>query len=59
VGRFVLSGAVVAGWIVGFLWSVSEVALDVLTEELPDERQSRFSAFALGAGIYAVILLIR
>ncbi len=54
-----LSGAVVAGWIVGFLWSVSEVTLDVLTEELPDERQSRFSAFALGAGIYAVILLIR
>jgi hypothetical protein len=71
-GRFVLAGAVVAGWIVGMLWSVSEVALAVLTaflgggvllnvlkEELPDERQSRFWAFALGATAYAVILLAR
>jgi hypothetical protein len=70
-GRFVLMGAVVAGWIVGMLWSVSEVALAVLTaflgggvllnvlkEELPDERQSRFWAFALGAAAYAIILLV-
>jgi hypothetical protein len=30
----------------------------VLKEELPEERQSRFSAFALGAGGYAVVLLL-
>jgi hypothetical protein len=31
--------------------------LNVLKEELPEERQSRFWAFALGAAIYALLLL--
>lgn len=33
------------------------VVLSVLKEELPEERRSRFSAFLLGAGAYAVLLL--
>jgi hypothetical protein len=30
--------------------------LNVLKEELPERRRSRFSAFALGAGGYAVLI---
>lgn len=32
--------------------------MNVLKEELPEERQSRFWAFALGAAAYAALLLI-
>ncbi len=31
--------------------------MNVLKEELPEERKSRFWAFALGAVLYAAILL--
>jgi len=31
--------------------------MNVLKEELPEERKSRFRAFALGAALYAAILL--
>ena len=70
VGRWVLAAAVLAGWAAGLLFEVSEAALavlfaflaggvimNVLKEELPEERESRFWAFVLGAGLYAVILL--
>ncbi len=33
------------------------VIMNVLKEELPEERQSRFWAFALGVALYTVILL--
>ena len=69
--RWVLSTAVLAGWLLGLLVEVSEpvlamlfaflaggIVLNVLKEELPEERQSRFWAFALGAGGYAVVLLL-
>lgn len=69
--RWVLSVAVLAGWLLGLLVELSEpvlamlfafvaggIVLNVLKEELPEERQSRFSAFALGAGGYAVVLLL-
>jgi hypothetical protein len=71
VGRWVLAAAVLAGWVVGLSFEVSEAALavlfaflaggvimNVLKEELPEERQSRFWAFALGAALYSVILLV-
>ena len=32
--------------------------MNVLKEELPEERQSRFWAFAVGAASYAALLLI-
>ncbi len=70
VGRWVLASAVLAGWVVGLAFEVSEAALavlfaflaggvimNVLKEELPEERESRFWAFALGAALYSVILL--
>jgi len=69
-GRWVLAAAVVLGWVVGLLTEIPEVAIAVLTaflaggvimnvlkEELPEERESRFWAFALGAAFHSVILL--
>lgn len=70
LGRFVLAAAVLLGWAAGVATDISEAAialllafvaggviLNVLKEELPEERESRFSAFALGAGAYAALLL--
>lgn len=69
-GRWALSGAILAGFAVGALTTVSElvpglllsflgggVVLNVVKEELPAEHESRFWAFALGAFGYAFVLL--
>lgn len=69
-GRWVLAAAVALGWTVGLLTEVPElfiavliafiaggVVLNVLKEELPEERESRFWAFATGAVLYAALLL--
>jgi zinc transporter ZupT len=71
VARWVLSAAVLAGWLLGVSIDVAEpavamlfaflaggIVLNVLKEELPEERESRFGAFALGAGGYALVLLV-
>ena len=70
IGRWVISGAVLIGWGVGALTRIHGLAvsaalaflaggiiLNVLKEEVPGERQSRFWAFALGIAGYAVLLL--
>lgn len=70
IGRWILAGAVLIGWTLGALTAVSEAALvtltaflgggvilNVLKEELPEERESRFWAFALGSATYALLLL--
>ncbi|EYD78251.1 hypothetical protein Rumeso_00080 [Rubellimicrobium mesophilum DSM 19309] len=70
IGRWVLVAAVVAGWLLGLLTDVPEAAVAVLTaflgggvvlnvlkEEVPSERQSRFWAFAGGAAAYSALLL--
>jgi hypothetical protein len=69
-GRWLLAGAVLAGYGVGLTGTVDAAAravlvaflaggivLNVLKEELPRERQSRFGSFALGAVLYAALLL--
>ena len=33
------------------------IVLNVLKEELPEQRESHFWAFALGTGLYAALLL--
>ncbi len=71
IGRWVLAAGILVGWVVGLFFEVSEAAIavlfgflaggvimNVLKEELPEDRESRFWAFALGAAAYAVILLV-
>lgn len=70
MGRWLLVAAVSVGWALGVAtsvpaWAVASltaflgggVVLNVLKEEVPSERQSRFWAFAGGAAGYAVLLL--
>ncbi|GAA4003539.1 hypothetical protein [Sphingomonas humi] len=70
-GRWILAVAPVAGLLLGLTTNVSAlllsslfavlaggVILNVLKEELPEDRQSRFSAFALGAIAYSALLLL-
>lgn len=70
-GRWVLASAVIIGWGCGLAVEVSEAAtstlfaflsggivLNVLKEELPEERQSRFWPFAFGAAGYTALLLV-
>ncbi len=69
-GRWIVAAAIIAGSVVGWGSEISEIGisllfsflagsiiLNVLKEELPEERQSKFSAFALGAFAYTVLLL--
>lgn len=69
-GRWVLVVALLLGWAVGFIFTLPKlvvvmvtafvgggVILNVLKEELPEERESRYWAFVLGAVIYAILLL--
>ncbi|MFB6138254.1 MAG: hypothetical protein ABEJ42_07970 [Halobacteriaceae archaeon] len=70
-GRWVLAGAIGLGVAVGFVVPMDRqalavlfaflaggVILNVVKEEVPAEQESRFSAFALGAAGYAVVLLL-
>lgn len=70
-GRWILGAAIVAGTALAALVTVSEavvavmtaflgggIILNVLKEELPEERKSRFLPFALGAALFAVLLLV-
>ncbi|RDV14645.1 hypothetical protein DXT99_13330 [Pontibacter diazotrophicus] len=69
-GQWVLVLALLLGWSVGYIQEVNKttvfiltafigggVILNVLKEELPEERESRYWAFLLGAGAYAILLL--
>lgn len=69
-GRWLLVSGLVAGVLAGLTLPVNEettailialiagaVVLNVLKEELPEERQSRFGAFLAGAAGYGAILL--
>jgi len=70
LGRWLLAGSIVAGWVVGYATEISEAALaallafiagsivlNVIKEELPEQQQSRFGAFAAGAVSYTLLLL--
>lgn len=71
IGRWILAAAILVGWAIGQVTEIHEAAiavlfaflaggviLNVLKEELPEERESRFWAFAVGAGAYTVLLLV-
>ncbi|WP_053220397.1 hypothetical protein [Virgibacillus senegalensis] len=70
-GRWLLSVAVLIGWAIGSLYEVKPfivsfltaflaggVILNILKEELPEERQSSFGAFLVGVAGYTLLLLI-
>ena len=70
-GRWIITTAVVAGWIMGLLFEFPPVAigmifaflsggivLNVLKEELPEERRSYFLPFLGGAVVYAALVLL-
>lgn len=71
IGRWLLAAAVVVGWVVGttthinepavntlFAFLAGSIVLNVIKEELPEERASRFWAFAFGAAGYTALLLL-
>lgn len=70
-GRWILAAAMLAGWGLGaatqieaaavaylFAFLAGGVVLNVLKEELPEERQSRFGPFVAGAAGYAALMLL-
>ncbi|MBD0264876.1 MAG: hypothetical protein ICV78_19765 [Tolypothrix sp. Co-bin9] len=70
IGRWLLAAAIILGWVIGsgteihqaavavlFAFLAGGIVLNVLKEELPEEQESRFWAFALGAIGYAILLL--
>ena len=70
-GRFVLTGAVLAGWALGLALRLPQpvvaglfailaggIVLNVLKEELPEERQSYFLPFLGGVLLYAGLVLV-
>lgn len=70
LGRWILAGSLMTGWILGISFHLPEaflavlwgllaggLILNVLKEELPDTKESCFPSFTMGAGIYAILLL--
>lgn len=70
IGRWILAAAVLVGWGIGSMTEIEAAALavifaflgggvvlNVLKEELPEERESNFGAFAAGVVIYTALLL--
>lgn len=70
-GRLLLTGAILLGWFIGIFTELNEIAvsllnafiaggivLNVLKEELPEERESSIGSFLLGAAGYTALLLL-
>lgn len=71
IGRWILAGAIMTGWVIGTTGEISQAAiavlfaflaggivLNVLKEELPEERESCFWCFGLGIAGYTTLLLL-
>ena len=70
IGRWVLSIAIIVGWFLGSVTEINQaivavlfaflaggIVLNVLKEELPEERESCFWSFACGTLSYTILLL--
>lgn len=70
IGRWILAGVIILGWLLGqvlpieaatiaAIWALvaGGIILNVLNKELPEEQESHFGLFVLGASIYAILLL--
>ncbi|MFT9598279.1 hypothetical protein [Mesobacillus sp.] len=71
IGRWLLAAAILTGWVIGIAWKVNEniiavlfallaggVILNVMKEELPEERESDFWAFSAGLAGYTLLLML-
>jgi quinol-cytochrome oxidoreductase complex cytochrome b subunit len=71
LGRWVLASSILTGWIVGqsinlhpsgiaavWAFAAGAIILNVLKEELPEQRSSCFKSFLIGAASYSAILLL-
>lgn len=69
-GRWIVSASILAGWAIGAFTDISKIVvavlfafvagsiiLNVLKEELPEERKSNFWAFLAGTVIYSALLM--
>lgn len=70
-GRWLLTAAIFIGWLVGISTEVADIVvsflvallaggviLNVMKEELPEERESSFLSFAIGMVAYSLLLLV-
>ncbi|WP_017730161.1 hypothetical protein [Nafulsella turpanensis] len=70
-GRWIITAAILGGWGIGVLTTISEtllsllfafvgggIILNVLKEELPEERKSNFWAFLTGVVLYTTLLMV-
>ncbi|WP_342365033.1 hypothetical protein [Jeotgalibacillus proteolyticus] len=70
-GRWLLTGAIIIGWTIGWLTEISHavlsilesflagaIILNVIKEELPEEKESSITYFALGILSYSTLLLL-
>lgn len=70
IGRWLLAGAIVFGWFLGeafqldkaeiaIVWALvaGGIILNVFKEELPEQQESHFGMFCMGAALYSVVLL--
>ena len=71
-GRYALAGALVAGWLLGWLFAPTStivvsllsallggsILLNVFKEELPSDRQASFAWFLVGLVLYAALLAL-
>ncbi|MEX2594575.1 MAG: hypothetical protein WD426_17525 [Anditalea sp.] len=70
-GRWIMAGAVIAGWGIGAMFSLpgiissslfallaGAIVVNALKEELPKEKESNFVFFFIGATFYAFLMLV-
>lgn len=70
-GRWIMASAVMAGWTIGivvripdilfsafFAFIAGGIMLNVLKEEIPEEKESHFGAFLAGTVIFSILLII-
>lgn len=70
-GRWLLAGAIFLGWTIGNLAEIGDgavallfallagsIIVNVLKEDLPEDRPGHFGSFAAAAGVYALLLLL-
>ncbi|MEX0685085.1 MAG: hypothetical protein WD267_09475 [Balneolales bacterium] len=71
IGRWIMAGAVVAGWFLGILYTIPDITsyalfsfvagaivVNSFKEELPEDKENNFVWFLAGATVYTVLLLI-